>query len=119
MEHTRSGTARRGRRRLLLCAVLACSLTELSSALAIDVGDERVQLAVLERQLDLIDRLATQAAHLPREPQARYHFDYGRLHADVERIRIGINGYLMPERAQPSDPGELLGEYRAESAETP
>ena len=48
--------------------------------------------------------------------RARYHFDYGRLAADLERVRGGIHDYLTPSRAQPRDPAELLGDYRQPAA---
>lgn len=73
---------------------------------------EREQLATLVLQLDLIDRLANHAATAEPQHRARYHFDYTRLQEDIERIRAGINDYLTPQRAQPRDPIELLGDYR-------
>lgn len=70
---------------------------------------EHVRLAVALRQLDAIERLV---AEQPDEERSRYHFDYARLRADLERMRGGIHDYLSPSRAQPRDPVQLLGDYR-------
>jgi RAQPRD family integrative conjugative element protein len=94
-------------------------LASFQSAIASSSAIESERLAAVQRQLDLIDRLTEQSEHLPDAPEARYHFDYGRLRADIERIRTGINGYLTPQRAQPRDPDELLGDYRIESEKAP
>ena len=101
-------------RRCTLGLVLVAFLVSLKAAPAADVASEDAQLAILVRQLDMIDRLAAQSEQLPHESTARYHFDYSRLHADVLRIRAGIQNYLSPQRAQPRDPDLLLGDYRAE-----
>jgi RAQPRD family integrative conjugative element protein len=69
------------------------------------------------RQLDALERLVEQsAAATPIVPGERYHFDYSRLRADLTRVRAGIQDYLAPSRAQPRDPTELSGQYRAESS---
>jgi len=72
---------------------------------------EREQLAALARQLNLIDRLAEHAANTAPQERARYHFDYARLHADLQRVRAGLQDYLVPQRAQPRDPVPLAGDY--------
>jgi RAQPRD family integrative conjugative element protein len=46
----------------------------------------------------------------------RYRLDYMRLRQDVDRVRDGIEHYLSPSRAQPSDPSELIGDYTTEPA---
>lgn len=94
------------------CAVLACLLLGSTPVIAADSSLEREHLAALSRQLDLLDRLAEHSASLPRQNGFRYHFDYVRLREDIERIRAGIHDYLTPQRAQPRDPIELLGDYR-------
>lgn len=101
-------------RRCTLGLVLASFLLSQRPASATDAASEDAQLALLIRQLDMIDRLAAQSEQLPHESTTRYHFDYARLHADVERIRNGIRNYLSPQRAQPRDPDLLLGDYRTE-----
>jgi len=76
---------------------------------------EQEQLNLIQQQLDTIERLAAQAETASTsEPgdRDRYRFDYPRLSQDIQRIRQGVQGYLSPSRAQPRDPGELLGDYR-------
>ena len=94
-----------------LIVLLAVLLEALQPAIADDTL-EREELAALARQLDLIDRLAEHAANSAPQVHARYHFDYARLHQDIERIRAGVRDYLTPPRAQPRDPIELSGDYR-------
>lgn len=79
-------------------------------------GHEQDQLSLVQQQLDIIERLATQAeAASTAEPVERYRFDYLRLSQDIQRIRNGVQGYLSPSRAQPRDPSELVGEYRLDT----
>ena len=95
-----------------LAVLLAVSFSALQPAVAADgVAMEREQLAVLARQLDLIDRLAEHAANSAPQERARYHFDYARLRADLKRVRAGLQDYLVPQRAQPRDPVPLAGDY--------
>ena len=95
-----------------LAVLLAVSFSALQPAVAADgVAMEREQLTALARQLDLIDRLAEHAANTAPQERARYHFDYGRLHADLQRVRAGLQDYLVPQRAQPRDPVPLAGDY--------
>ena len=88
---------------LLMGGVTRASTTE----------SEAAQLALMIRQLELLERLAQSAAHRAPE-RARYHFDYARLHADLVRVRTSIRQYLTPGRVQPRDPSELIGQYRQE-----
>ncbi len=81
-------------------------------ACADDATPEHARLAAVLRQLDSIERLVAQQAAQPPDERARYHFDYARLSADLERMRAGIRDYLSPSRAQPRDPAVLLGDYR-------
>ncbi|CRM38311.1 integrative conjugative element protein, RAQPRD family [Pseudomonas helleri] len=91
---------------LLLPIALAYSSSYAASA------HEQDQLSLVQRQLDIIERLATQAeAASTAEPDDRYRFDYPRLSQDIQRIRQGVQGYLSPSRAQPRDPTELVGDY--------
>lgn len=101
------------------CAVLACLLLGSTPVIAADSSLEHEQLAVLARQLDLIDRLAEHAATTAPQARARYHFDYARLRADLKRVRTGVQDFLVPQRAQPRDPVPLAGDYlrRDEQAE--
>lgn len=81
-----------------------------------DATPEHARLAAALRQLDSIERLVAQQAAQKPDARARYHFDYGRLTADLERVRGGIRDYLTPSRAQPRAPAELLGDYRQPAA---
>lgn len=85
-------------------------------ASADDATPEHARLAAALRQLDNIERLVAQQATQEPDERARYYFDYGRLAADLERVRNGIRDYLTPSRAQPRDPAELLGDYRQPTA---
>ncbi|MCP1463314.1 RAQPRD family integrative conjugative element protein [Pseudomonas sp. S3E17] len=78
-------------------------------------ASEPVSLAVLLRQLDLIERQAEASARLPHDDTSRYHFDYTRFRDDVQRMRQGIRDHLSPQRAQPRDPLPLSGDYRRET----
>lgn len=89
----------------------------LQSAIAADDDTKRDQLAALTRQLDLVDRLAEQAATLAPSDRARYHFDYSRLRGDIQRVRTGVQDYLVPQRAQPRDPLPLMGDYTRSDAD--
>ncbi|MCH1909077.1 RAQPRD family integrative conjugative element protein [Stenotrophomonas sp. Y6] len=81
---------------------------------------QRQELVAALRQLDALERsVADSAAHAPVQPGERYHFDYPRLLADLARVRAGIQAHLAPSRAQPRDPSELAGDYRAERAASP
>jgi RAQPRD family integrative conjugative element protein len=79
-------------------------------------GHEQDQLSRIQQQLDVIERLATQAeAANTAEVDDRYRFDYPRLTEDIQRIRQGVRSYLSPSRAQPRDPDELVGDYRLDT----
>ncbi|HBO3354297.1 TPA: hypothetical protein L4S42_002109 [Pseudomonas aeruginosa] len=95
-----------------LVFVLILSLGLTSHAGADDSTPEHARLAAALRQLDSIERLVAQQAAQPLDESSRYHFDYARLAADLQRVRNGIRDYLTPTRAQPRDPALLLGDYR-------
>ena len=78
---------------------------------------ELAHLALVLRQLDMAARVAHEGARTATTETSRYHFDYPRFHADIERVRAGVQDYLTPQRAQPRDPVELNGQYRAEQDE--
>ena len=76
---------------------------------------QRQELAAALRQLDALERAVVRSSErVSVQPGERYHFDYPRLLADLARVRAGIQSYLVPSRAQPRDPAELAGAYRAE-----
>ncbi|WP_434702792.1 RAQPRD family integrative conjugative element protein [Pseudomonas sp. Z1-12] len=77
---------------------------------------EQEQLSLVQQQLGIIERLAARAEATNRSgPDERYRFDYPRLTQDIQRLRLGVQGYLSPSRAQPRDPTELVGDYRLET----
>lgn len=102
----------------VLAIALALGLGLDLPASAINEPSENAQLAALIRQLDLLDRLAHQSAQVS-STAGRYHFDYARLHADIARMRVGIQDYLSPPRAQPRDAEMLSGEYRRDERAKP
>lgn len=96
----------------VLSWALVLVLTSTQPAYATDNAPERERLTALVRQIELAERLSELAASTTPQERARYHFDYARLHQDIERIRQGLHDYLTPLRAQPRDPIELLGDFR-------
>lgn len=98
---------------LMVMAILPLQSTRADDAL------EREQLAALVRQLNLVNRLADQAATASSGEPARYHFDYARLREDLQRVRAGVEDYLAPQRAQPRDPVPLTGSYSRDSGTEP
>ena len=115
MEQTRRRIGTWPRATAALPLVLAFSVAVVRPAMASDGVLEREQLAALARQIELADRLANhladQAASTALPERARYRFDYARLRADLKRIRVGVQDYLVPQRAQPRDPVPLTGDY--------
>jgi len=103
----------------VLAIALAAGLSVCLPTSASDSASETAHLAMLVRELDLLDREAQESAALPAAHGGRYHFDYTRLHADIARMRAGIQDYLSPPRAQPRDPDSLSGWYRSEESVRP
>lgn len=99
-----------------LIPALLLGLCLAGQAGADDATPEHDRLAAALRQLDSVERLVAQQAAQAQDERTRYHFDYGRLAADLERVRGGIRDYLTPSRAQPRDPAVLLGDYRQPAA---
>lgn len=113
-----------GLRHRALSALSAFGLTAAlmpfgASADAARSASEQENLALVLRQLDMIERVALRSDGQPVSRSARYHFDYQRLQSDLEQIRQGINGYLSPSRAQPRDPGALSGHYTRTGSDQP
>ncbi|CAJ5348484.1 integrative conjugative element protein, RAQPRD family [Burkholderia pseudomallei] len=100
------------RRLPLALAIATCLNGSVLRAYAADTASEPAHLAAIERQLDTIDRLATQSEQFPDSESTHAHFDYARLHADIARVREGIQDYLSPRRPLPRDPSTLVGHYR-------
>ena len=103
----------KAQRKIVLSIVLTTALTACLQVSAMENALENAQLTLLLRELDMLDRTAKQAS-ASALTSSRYRFDYARLHADIARVRVGIEEYLTPPRAQPRDPGSLSGEYRLE-----
>lgn len=102
-------------RRTIVAALVVTGPLLAQPAAADDGSQEREHLAAVVRQIDLIDRLARQSAAASPRTRSRYHFDYRRFNADLQRLRHGVNDYLAPPRAQPRDPSALSGDYRRET----
>jgi RAQPRD family integrative conjugative element protein len=101
---------------------LLLSLTIVQGSSYAASGYEQEQLGLIQQQLDTIERLATRTETASTsETVERYRFDYPQLNQDIQRIRQGVQNYLSPSRAQPRDPGELVGDYGldTQSAEPP
>lgn len=105
--------------RLWLCATALATGLSVCWPSAADADLERAQLAAMVRQLDMLERIATQSAASSSPAGTRYHFDYARLRQDLARIRSGIEDYLSPRRAQPRDPDSLSGDYRRDDSASP
>ena len=96
--------------------LLLISLTIVHGSSYAASAHEQSQLSLILQQLDIIERLVTQAeAASTSEPDNRYRFDYPRLSQDIQRIRQGVQSYLSPSRAQPRDPTEFVGDYRLDT----
>jgi len=99
---------------VLRCLLLSLAIVDDNGYAA--SGHEQDQLNLVQQQLDIIERLATQAEVAnPSESIDRYRFDYPRLIQDIQRIRQGVRDYLSPSRAQPRDPTELVGDYHLDT----
>jgi RAQPRD family integrative conjugative element protein len=97
-----------------ICCLLV--LITLNSGSYAASAHEQDQLGLILQQLNTIERLVTKAETAsPSESVERYRFDYPRLIRDIQRIRLGVQGYLSPSRAQPRDPAELVGDYRLDA----
>lgn len=99
--------------------LITVSLSATISTWAQESTTEEGCLAALVRQLDTLDRMAQQSAEASALQGGRYHFDYARLHADIARIRAGVENYLSPIRAQPRDVQSLSGQYRRDEDSAP
>ena len=95
---------------LIALAGFTLPITQASAASA----SEQSNLAIMIRQLNALEDTAQRSAQLTDEPGKRYYFDYPRFAQDIERIRLGLENYLTPSRAQPRDPVELSGSYSTE-----
>lgn len=80
---------------------------------------EREQLTLVLKQLQNAQRI-TVAAHqniTPTETE-RFWFDYERLERDLEKIQLGIERYMTPNRAQPRElHGDMASSYTRDRRE--
>ncbi|MQT88080.1 hypothetical protein DYL61_16755 [Pseudomonas nabeulensis] len=105
--------AQRGAYLLFMATVMAVAPMTASA----ETPMQRQELVAAMRQLDALERFVAQsAANAPITSGERYHFDYPRLLADLAQVRAGIQTHLTPSRAQPRDPVDLAGDYRANAA---
>ncbi|MBD1228839.1 RAQPRD family integrative conjugative element protein [Xenorhabdus griffiniae] len=79
---------------------------------------EKDELASAKRLIEQV-QIALERASIAEKPsdtstRPRYDFDYGRIRADLNTIKAGIDRYLMPSRDQPRDPVPLSGDDRQE-----
>jgi RAQPRD family integrative conjugative element protein len=86
---------------------------------AANAVSENAALAVVIRQLDMVDRLADRCASLRPARLAPAPFDYAGLHADVARLRQTIHDYLFPLRAPANDLDDWIGDYLRETGALP
>lgn len=100
-----------------IAALLMCCSTTYASALP--PSDEHQRLALIIRQLDAAARLSSSIEAPVPDPNDRYTFDYSRLSVDLDLIRLGINAYLTPYRAQPRNPPEITGHYTRSTQDQP
>lgn len=93
--------------------LLVCGVTLTAAA---QDNRERSDLGLVQQQIIVIEQLAIRARSSQVDADgARYRFDYPRFAADLEHVRHGINEYLSPSRAQPTDLIELTSDYRADA----
>lgn len=95
-------------RHLLLVFLFSLSIDAVSSE-----RDELVQAKNLLDQLELT--LIKAKTQVSNEISQRYFFDYQKIHSDIQKIRSGIDSYLVIERSQPRKVEDILGQYRAEN----
>lgn len=76
---------------------------------------EREQLKLVLEQLKNIEQIARQSEQsVQRTASDRYSFDYTQFNKDIEAVRIGVQNYLTPIRAQPREVVDLEATYQKE-----
>ncbi|WP_340617565.1 RAQPRD family integrative conjugative element protein [Xenorhabdus entomophaga] len=80
---------------------------------------EKDELASAQRLIDQVQIALERASIAEKQSDMstwpRYDFDYSRIRADLNTIKVGIDHYLMPSRDQPRDPVPLSGDYSQEN----
>lgn len=87
-------------------AILACA-----NAAHADSDGERAALARLVHELAVLEPLLREA-QAQADPDARIHFRYDWLQADLMRVRNGIQEHIDTPRAEPRTVTPLRGDYR-------
>ncbi|WP_050570774.1 MULTISPECIES: RAQPRD family integrative conjugative element protein [Pectobacteriaceae] len=81
-------------------------------------ASEKDELALVMRQLDQVQAALNRAQVIASQnagDSARYYFDYSSATRDITAMKLGIERYLQPSRAQPAVPMNVTGQYSQES----
>ena len=112
----------RSRIRLALTAALTlgvmapASLFQAASAAEPRDPIQRADIALIEKQLQRIDRVINRlAARQQQQAGRRVILDVDRLRSDVNDVRNGLRAYLAPPRLPPRQPAPLSGQYLAQN----
>jgi|SRR5690554_896306 len=80
---------------------------------------EREQLSLILKQVKNAQRITVAAREkiTPTDTE-RFWFDYERLERDLQKIQLGIEHYMTPNRAQPRElHGEMASSYTRDRRE--
>jgi len=91
--------------------VIAVSTLILASPAQADGDGERAALARLLHEIAVLEPLVREAQS-QADPDARIHFRYDWLLADLTRVRSGIQDHIDSPRAEPREVTPLRGDYR-------
>lgn len=100
----------------LKCVLSVVIFSFLCSASA--QASEKDELALVMRQLDQVQAALNRAQVIASQnagDSARYYFDYSSATRDITAMKLGIERYLQPSRAQPAVPMTVTGQYSQES----
>ncbi len=101
----------------LKCVLSVVIFSFLFSAAAAQAS-EKDELALVTRQLDQVQAALNRAQVIASQnsgDSARYYFDYSSATRDITAMKLGIERYLQPSRAQPAVPMNVTGQYSQES----
>jgi RAQPRD family integrative conjugative element protein len=101
-------------RKTFFCVVvLICGFGGSAAFAQSDYEREQVRLMLI--QLSIMEQIAKQMERNTTVLDTdRYRFDHARLNTDLKAMRLGLEHYLSPSRAQPRDVVEMVGDYRTE-----
>lgn len=94
-----------------LFTAIAVSTLTLANPAQADGDAERAALARLAHELTVLEPLLREA-QAQADPDARIHFRYDWLQADLTRVRNGIQEHIDSPRAEPRTVTPLRGDYR-------